>query len=252
MPPAPSSPDPEKLEPELRPHYVAYLRSPTPRAASTLLKHTNSIIDTGVKAFGGPDNPMVRSRAKKLALDSFASYDPRRASLKTHMLNHLQGLQRYAAKQTRMISVPERVAIDRRHLDRHEAELRDELGREPSSAELGDRSGLSIKRQELVRSYRPGFAEGQATAARPGDADGSGNDPTVQSGPDIAGRLLYLYHDLDPTDQAIVEHGFGLHGRTPLRVGQLAQKLNLSPGRISQRAARIQQKLDELDDTGIF
>jgi hypothetical protein len=185
MPENQDSMTPHRLEIEFRPHFAAFSKDPNPTNTTRLLNATKPILDTGIKAFGGQDNPMIRSRAKRLAIDAFKSYNPTQASLKTHVLNHLQGLQRHAAKQVRIISVPERVAADKRHLDTHEAELYDELGRSPSSVELADRTGLSVARQAYVRGYRPGMAAGQAAAAMPGDEDGIGNDPAVVASPNI-------------------------------------------------------------------
>jgi DNA-directed RNA polymerase specialized sigma subunit len=244
-----------KLEPEFHDAFRNFKARPGTGANTEILKALRPTLATGLKSFGGPAaNPMLRSRAKRLALDAVRTYDPEQAQLKTHVMNHLQGLNRYAARQGQLLSVPERVAIDRGHLEAAEAELRDTLGREPSSAEVADHTGLSVKRQAYVRGYRPGFAEGQLEAgAGGGDGEGGGwVGPAVAQADPTAARLEFLYHDLDPTNQAIVEHAYGLHGRRQLRPGQIAQKLNLSPGAISQRSARIQRMLDELDDLGLF
>jgi DNA-directed RNA polymerase specialized sigma subunit len=241
----------ERLEPEFAPLHAAYKRDPGPRHATALLKAVDPILDTGIKAYAPhSDNPNLRSHARRLALGAFKTYDPTRAALKTHLLSQLQGLRRYAAKQTQIIAVPERVALQRQHLDAAERELEDELGRPPSSMELADRTGVTLKRQAYVRQYVPGFAEGQVRAMGTGE-EGGPHDAAVATAPDLARRLEFLYPDLDPRDQAIVEHGFGLHGRRTLRVGQLAAKLGVTPGAISQRTAKLQKMLDELDDAGL-
>jgi DNA-directed RNA polymerase specialized sigma subunit len=246
-------PDTVKLEPEYRPHYASWKAAPTPASTSRLLKAVNPVVDTGIKAFGGgQDNPMLRSHAKGLAIAAFKTYDPARAPLKNHLLAHMQGLQRYASRQTRMLSAPDRVVMDKQRVDAGEAELRDVHGRDPSTAELADHISLSKGRIAKVRRYRPGFAEGQIDAMGVGEEGEAGSGPAVEQGDPTAAKVAYLYDDLDPINQAIVEHGFGLHGRPKIRTGEIARRLNLSPSAVSQRAEQIQRMLDELDDTGVL
>ena len=53
-----------------------------------------------------------------------------------------------------------------------------------------------------------------------------------------------VYSDLDETDQLILAHTLGLRGREVLQNQQLAKKLGISPGAVSQRKQRIQRLLD--------
>lgn len=241
-----------RLEPEYKPAYNTWRSDPNPTNASAMLKSLKPVMASGIQAYGGvSDNPMLRSHAKKLTLDALRTYDPAGRPLKNHVLSHLQGLQRYAAKQTQMLSVPERVAIDRQRLDAGVAELTDRTGSAPSSAQLADHLSMPLKQIEYVRGYRPGLAQGQTEAGRGGDEE-SGGDPAVVSGDPIAAKLAFLYHDLDPINQALIERSFGMHGFRPMTHTKIATALNLSQGAISQRAAKIQTMLDQLDDSGVF
>lgn len=242
-----------KLEPALRPHFAAFKASPNPTNATKLMNAIKPTLDAGVRMYGGKvPSPMTHSRAKRIALDAFHTYEPDKGTLKTHITSHLQGLQRYAAKQTQLLHVPDRVVMDQQHLDASEQSLRDELGRDPSSAELADRTGMSIKRQAYVRKYKPGFAEGQATQGIGDGGEDGGYDPAVQRSDPLKERLEFLYPDLDPINQLLVEHTFGLHGRPVLKATQLARRLNISNGAVSQRAQRIQSLIDELEDARIL
>jgi hypothetical protein len=60
----------------------------------------------------------------------------------------------------------------------------------------------------------------------------------------------FVVGGLHPIDQRIAEHVLGLHGQPILQKKDIARKLGLSPGSISQRAARIQQLLDKRDEVG--
>jgi DNA-binding NarL/FixJ family response regulator len=48
-----------------------------------------------------------------------------------------------------------------------------------------------------------------------------------------------------------MEHTVGLHGKKVLPKQGIAAKLNLSPGAISQRAAKIQEKLNRKEELGV-
>lgn len=241
----------DQIEQEYAPHFAAYKTRPSPETADALLRATQPVIRHGMATFVGPSaGPNVTSAARRLALDAFDSYDPSKGKLRTHVMNRLRGLQRYAAQSAQVISAPEQVALDRNHLRELETNLRDELGRDPSDRELADRSGLSVKRIGYIRSYRPGLAEGQL-AGLSGDDEGEDWDPAVYyaRGNELVGLL---YHELHPVDQLIVEHMTGYNGAPILPMGDIARKAGLTPGRVSQRAAVIQAKLDELDDSGIL
>lgn len=248
--PAFSLPEGHKVEPAFAPHYSAWKSDPTPARMTTLLKTVEPAIASGIRSFGGSDHPLIRSRARRIAIGAIQSYDPTQAGLKTHLLNNLKGLQRHAARQTLVLNVPERVAIDKKNLDAAEAEMKDELGRDPSSHELAQRTGLSLKRMGHIRGFRGAMVQGQAE--RGFAEEGGVSDPAVEGPDPTLRRLHFLYPDLDPIDQVIVDHAFGLHGRPQLKAGEIARRVNRSPGLISQRSARIQTMLDELEGAEIL
>lgn len=243
----------ERIEPELVKPIMDYKANPHPAAADAFFKAVRPIIDTGVTTYGGKNaNPMMRTRARRVVLDSVSKYDPNKASFKTYAMNQMRTLQRYGARQQQAISVPEGVALSAGHLREAEAELRDRLaGRDPSDAELADHTGLSRKRIAYVRSYRPGMAEGQVAQA--GSAEGGESfEPAVEQADPTTRLAEFLYPDLDPHDQVILEYTLGLNGSPRLPGNVLAQRVGLSPGAISQRKARLDARLQALRETGIF
>lgn len=238
------------LEPEFREHYESWKATPNPQTTSNLLKVVDPVIDSALKTYAARGNsPTLRSKAKLLAVDAFQRYDPSRAKLRTHLMSHLQGLRRASAQESQIISIPERVGLDLHHLRMSENELRDKLGREPSDMELADHTSLSRRRIEYIRKAQPGLAEG--AMAPEGEADeGQGIGPGVV-GPENDTWVNFVYHDLSPVDQVIMEHTLGLHGKPVLPKQHIAAKLRLSAGAISQRAAKIQEKIDRKDELGV-
>jgi hypothetical protein len=233
-----------QLEKELAPHWEAWKKAPHQTHTGNLLRAVEPILHTAVKSYGGhaAKSPTLLGKARRLAVDAFHSYDPHKGSMKSHLLSQLRRLQRSAGEELQAIRTPEQVSLDHHHLYRIENELRDQLGRDPSDAELSDRSGLSLKRLKYVRQIKPVIAEGTVFHGQNDDAF-----PAVRSMGDEHERAWahLVYYDLTPIDQAIMDHGLGLHGRQRVGITELARRLNLTPGAVSQRAGKIQKLLDE-------
>lgn len=233
-----------QLEPDYADVYQAWKKNPVPETRHAMLKAIDPIIQSGIQAYGGPSSgsPTLYSQARRLALQSFDSYDPAKGGLRSHVLNNLRRLQRLGAQQAQIISLPERVAMDRRHLEETEGMLRDRLGRDPSDIELADHAGLSLKRLQYVRQARTPVAGSQIERDEHSDSPASmlpGYDPQQQAWEQL------VYYDLDPTDQLIFDMVLGRNGRRPHTVAEIASKLRITPSAISQRTAKIQAKLDE-------
>lgn len=233
------------LESELEAPFKAWQRTGHPEHTGQLLRAVSPIIDTAIKSYGGhaAKSPTLHSRARRLTVDAFHSYDPVKGSMRSHLLSHLRRLQRVAADELQPLKTPEQVSLDHFHLHRAETDLKDRLGRDPSDAELADESGLSLKRIKYVRQLRPVIAEGSVFRGE--------NDEPFPIARDMSDEnerawAHLVYHDLDsPVDQAIMDHGLGLHNRQRVGIAELAKRLRLTPGAVSQRAARIQNLLDE-------
>ena len=238
------------LEPEFKEPFEAWKADPNPHTTDTLLKAVTPVIDSGLKTYSGRANsPTLRSKAKLLTIQSFPRYDPSRAKLRTHLMSQLQGLRRASAQESQIISIPERVGLDLHRLRMSENELRDKFGRDPSDVELADHTGLSHKRITYIRKAQPGLAEG-ALAPEGESEEGQGIGPGV-IGPQDDTWVNFVYHDLSPVDQVIMEHSLGMHGKQVLPKQMIAAKLRLSPGAISQRAAKIQEKLNKKEELGV-
>lgn len=239
-----------KLEPEYADVYNAWKQAETPETTTKLLQTVMPSIDKAISAHVGQGNPNLRSRAKLMSLTALRSYDPAKARIGTHLMNQLQGLKRVHRQQQQIISVPERIALEHGQLVGAENELRDRLGRDPSTAELADYSGISMKRLRKVRRYHTPMAEG-TFAAMGLENDEQTETPSVRQSP--TGHWAELvYQDLDSANQLIMEHSLGLHGKRVLPNHVLANKLGISPGAVSQRKALIQQRLNEQQNLSPF
>ena len=237
------------LEPEYNDLYSAWKKAPGPETVEPLLTAVNPVIDTALRTYGGANpSPVVKTKAKLLALQAFNNYDPDRAKLRTHLISHLRGLHRIAAKSNQIIGLPERVALDLGRVRDAEKELKDTYGRDPSVAELADFTGINQRRIGKLSKVSPGLTEGQTISET--DEGEDELSPGVVNPASQETWLNFVYHDLHPVDQVIFEHTLGYNGKRKLPKNQIAKKIGLSPGALSQRLARIQQKLDTKDISG--
>lgn len=242
------------LEPEFAEPFTQWQAKPTPETTTVLLNSVKPVIDKSVTAFAGSGaSPLLRSRARQIALKAFKTYDPMQARLSTHLANHLRGLNRVSRQQNQILAIPERMSMDAGMLHQKEIEIEDTLGRPPSSSELADATGLSLRRIAKLRQMRAPVAEGTIMAATTGP-ESAGILPAVQSSGSTGSNALadLIYDDLDGPNQVILEHSLGLHGKPVMANKDIARKLGVSPGAISQRKALIQRRMDELADTGMF
>ena len=256
-PPKLEQPEIKALEPQLKDVYDTWNRMKSPQANDMMLKALSPIIDNAVKTFGGSQdhNPIIRSRAKKIVIDSLPNYDPKQTKLKTFVFNQLQGLKRFSLQQGQIISIPEKVQLDFVNLKKTEDSLREELGRDPSTTELADAAMLSPKRIEYVRKLRMPSSEGTVSAVNASSDFSDFSDPAVanpSSKKDLGAWHSFVYEGLSDINKLIMEHSFGLNGKKLLSNEQIARSLRMSPSAISIRKTKIQQELDKREKLNLL
>lgn len=229
--------------------YPQWKSNPTPELNMQLVKTMQPVIDTAVSSYVGANaSPTIRSRARLMALKSLGTYDPRRGNVKTHLLSQMQSLRRLAAKEQNIISIPEQVGLDFKRLNEAENELRDSLGRDPTDEEMADMTGLSTRRIRKVRGFNQPVSEGM-TARHNSNSDDATNTDIASSLPNYTRHtdawLNFVYDDLSPTDKLVMDMTLGRNGRRRASTQEIAQRLRLTPGAVSQRAAKIQQMIDQ-------
>lgn len=230
------------LEDEYKPAFQSWQQNQTPEGNAALLKALDPIVQKGVKMYGA-ESPLTSSRAKLLTLDAVRKYDPKRSRLQSHLLNQMQGLRRINQQQHQVISVPERILLENQRLHGSTQELSDELGRDPTDAELSDRLGIAMPRLAKIRSYQPGVNTGRLDAIDPLAGGAPSVVPNQQASADLWGEVVY--QGLSPLDQRVMELTLGMRGNKKLSNQEIAAKLNRSPGAITQRKTKIQQLLDQ-------
>lgn len=214
-----------------------------PEHFNELMTAANPILDKAITSYAPKSSPAVRSQAKILAKKAFASYDPKKgAKLQTHLYTQLQPLQREAGSYD-TLHVPEGVRFDIRHVNEAHNRFVEESGREPSDDELADYTGLSKKRLSHVRKLDMAVIGESSLMPEDDDADSDIGMPETQQHQSAWRDMIYM--ELSDPDKLMYDLKLGRNGRKPLGVSEIAKKFKISPGAVSQRLAKIDQRINE-------
>lgn len=217
-----------------------------PENLQKILDELASDIDKAIYAYSGLNSgPAVKSKAKVLAAKAIKSYDPKSgASLKSWVYTQLQPLSRYS-RDLNPSPMPERAYQQLSAIKKHEAEFYENKGRPPSDAELADLTGMSVKQiQKIKEMEKKTYSEGHT--AYSGSTPATSQEITATENTNFKKNVLdTLYSSLTPQEQLILEHKLGYNGKKILSNNEIAKKLGISPGRVSQLTAELSKKLEE-------
>lgn len=235
----------EPLQPKVTPldeKYTQWSKTRRDDHFGELMQAAAPIISKAITSYAPNSSPAVRSQAKILTKKAFESYDPKKGTkLQTHLYTQLQPLQREAGSYD-TIHIPEGVRFDIRHINEAHNRFVDEHGQEPNDEELADYTGLSQKRIAHVRKHDKAII-GEAQLLPEDDDSDSASMPATQRGQNAWREMVYA--ELGARDKLIYDFKTGRNGRVPMSVGEIAVKLKLSPGAISQRLGKIDTRIAE-------
>ena len=166
-----------------------------------------------------------------------------------------QAITRALANQARMVRLPVHVELRLAHYVRARTALTQELGREPTPAELGARlhhTPEQIEDLEHLRQQRtlsldaPAGREGTGTLqdviADPEARPGTGLAATLRARADLGGVLA----DLPDQERRVVTQRFGLGGGEPLTLEAIGKQLGVTRERVRQIEAAALKRLGAL------
>jgi DNA-binding CsgD family transcriptional regulator len=112
-------------------------------------------------------------------------------------------------------------------------------------APLGKVSSIA---QAGYQAYRARGTDAAPTALQSGDSEDAANTDIASSLPNYTKHtdawIDFVYGDLSPTDKLVMDMTLGRNGRRKASTQDIARRLNISPGAVSQRAAKIQAMID--------
>lgn len=225
--------------------YETWRQDPTPSNLRTVVKELEPTIKHAVKQYAGPSySPTVEQRARLLAADAVRAYDPSKgAALPTYVQSQLRSIQRMAPVIADPFPPAERFRREQTKIREAEAQLEDMLGHDPSDEEVAEQTGIRLSRIKKIRS--------RMRARMPLSVYEDSQDDDDK--PDIVGEeydefddwMDAVYQGLGSKDKFIFMHRTGYRNADVLTNNEIANRLNMSAAAVSQRANRIQRKLDE-------
>jgi hypothetical protein len=228
--------------------YAAWTKAPTPDSLRAVVDAHDSTISSALKAYAPQhaDNAVVRQRARLMAADAIRTYRGGDAKLATHIHSQLQTLRRVAPRVNDPFPKPERLAIDTAKIESNRVALADKLGREPSIDELAEFGKYDVSKLKRAMSRNRAVVPESSIDGQGDDEDNAEVMPGVRKKSVEAVWADYVFHDLSDTDKVVFQHRTGYGGAPILPNEVIARRLRISPAAVTQRATRVQAKLNQL------
>ena len=162
-----------------------------------------------------------------------------------------QAITRAIADQARTIRIPVHMVETIHKLSRVSKQLMQELGRDPSTAEIADRMGISEQRVNEIQKIAqdPVSLEspvGEEDESKIGDfvEDDSFKSPAESAAQDILkAQLLAVIETLTPREQKVIRLRYGLDDNHPRTLEEVGKEFNVTRERIRQIEAKALRKL---------
>jgi DNA-directed RNA polymerase specialized sigma subunit len=141
------------------PEYTEWKKEPSPENLAKVVTALDPTINAEIQRYSGP-KPLLRSKAKLLAVNAVRTYDPNRgAHIRSWLVTQLQPLSRYG-QQLRPVHASEMAIRQAAELNRLEKEYGDMHGRNPTLPELADEVGIPVARiQKIRKQVKPVISE---------------------------------------------------------------------------------------------
>lgn len=221
--------------------YLTWSANPTPENMKAVLDDLDPTINSEIQRFSGP-KPLLRSRARALAVKAIRSYDPSSgAKLRSWVVTQLQPLSRYT-NALKPVYAPEDASRKAYTISQARERFIDETGRDPTDEELADAIGISVPRLRKVQKMVPAVVHEQQQEA--GDDDLAPDHAIYHTNP-VRDAADAVYRGLDARDKKIFDLRTGSHGQGSVQGQAIAKALGISPALVTQRSNDIARQILE-------
>jgi DNA-directed RNA polymerase specialized sigma subunit len=216
-----------------------WAKNPTPDNARRLLSSSDKILSTVVKSNQGLSEALVRAKAKNLILKAAQTYDPAAGTkFSTHAYNHVKPLTIRGHTMLQGVDVSRyQDEISGRYRSFLETFVHDNH-REPSLDEVVDGVGVSPKKAKNLMASGMGYEMpegGLAEGTLPGLEEADSSDLNLW--------LDYVYMDLPETHKVVLDYRLGRNGRPPLKIEEIAKRMEISPGMVHKITDGVAKKI---------
>mgnify|MGYP003433804910 FL=1 len=223
-------------------HLVKWQQTQDPVHLKPLLKAYAPIIANAVRRYKAPEvpEPAMRAELTEITIGAFNSYDPNRgAQLNTHVQNQFKKSMRFNGRYQNVGYIPPEQTKWIGPIQRAQADLRDELGRDPDHQEIASWVGEGLRAKMVAR------VQGNLRADIP--ASSFEDDPMEHDMARDQEVLSLLPLSLKDRDREVFQHIYGnKRDESPqsggrVNMGELAKQLGMSSSQISRSHAAIQR-----------
>jgi len=204
-----------------------------------LLTQFRGMIRQSANRWAGIDMPpaVIHAEHNSQFLRALRTYDPDKGKLGTWVGSYLKKApQRFLTTYQNPARIVEtRTGARRGVFDSAMATLDDQLGREPTSQELSEYLEWSLP--EVERALSEGRKAVYSSSAP------YGLDPATHMPSRATEIARFIKPELSPEEMLVWEHTTGDGGKPQLRPGEIANKLNMSPSKVSRLRNSIAEKI---------
>jgi len=211
------------------------------KARNELLKSLTPLLTSQVNRFtaSGLPESSIKTESRRLALEAFKTYDPSKSALNTHIVNHQKHLQRFVLNYQNVGRIPENRGLAISKFENIKRNLMEELGREPSMAEMSKELGWSIK--EVDRMDRE-LRRDLSTASQ-GEDDYF--EDFIFNTDETAEIMQFIYYEASPEEKVILEYLQGLGGKPKLGIKDISFRMGKPEFYIRKKVKDLYNKIIE-------
>lgn len=208
----------------------------SPNDLQKLLNQMNPIINREVGKWApAMSRSLLEMEGKRLAVQAFKAYDPNAGTaLSTFVASRLPKLSRTVYSNQNAARLSEANALLFHSYNSATNKLTEELGREPTSDEMADELGWSMKKltQFRTQANRKEYVE---------------SEDHPDAGEDVDSYLAdFIHHDLPPLQKQIFEHLTGYRGTQKLGNAGVMKKLGLTQGQYSYQKGLLVKHIENV------
>lgn len=216
---------------------AAWKRTRSPNTLSELLTNLKGPIAVAVNSYRGAPMPQatVELEGTRQAMQAIQDWDATKGvSLSTYVTTMVkQRLYRYIGTYQNVARLPEAQIRQIGPIREAMSDLTSRLGREATTEELADHLGLPFNHVARVRrNLRADLLEEGGGV----DMDAFHHDAGYE-------RAMMAYYQLNDQEKLVFDFSLGAHGQLKLKNKDIAVKLKLTDGRVSQLKKSIAEKL---------
>ena len=216
----------------------AWQKQATPQTTAKIIDYLKPTISSALRTYAPGSQDSLKIKATSFALNSLKNYDTsKKVSPNTYVFTNLQRLSRIKRDRQNIMHIPQSQIYAKMQLDKAIAKFNDDYNRDPSDQQLADQMHLSIKKIQKLRDQSGGTTINDSSAVNPVSGQSTFGSKDVSDDD----YYDYVYRSVPPTDQLIMQYN-----KKNMSNNDIAKKLKLSPGAVSQRKAKIQTMLSQV------